>query len=230
MKPTTLLLLTLTPILISAQSNLIGIKAGYSLTGILTASDVFEMQNNYVAGISYDFYIVKKISIDCEILYEERGADLEVIFTDANGNPTDRYIIPNQHNYISFPVKLSYHFGNKFFGFFGAGICPAILLRSEITYPDGYLSHFVDPMPAFSPTYSKYNFAGLAEIGCGYKLSDRFTGNLSVRYQKSSTAFGGYFDGYHFGTTVGLGLKYNLDFSCLKDYHGDVLINSSSGF
>ncbi|MFZ1633668.1 MAG: outer membrane beta-barrel protein [Chitinophagales bacterium] len=206
--PTLILLFNILSSLLSAQSHVIAIKTGFSWTNISSSLHEYEFQNNYIAGISYDYKVNKNLSLGCEFLYEERGGNLIFTFNHSNGNPQEQYTVPYEFNYFSLPIKLSYTIGNVFFGFCSIGVCPAMLRNSIVTYPDGYLDHFVDPMATIPPTYSKFDFAGFSEIGCGYKLSDRFSIDISGRFQQSTTLLIENLDGSNFGVTIGLGLKY----------------------
>ncbi|MFZ1634518.1 MAG: outer membrane beta-barrel protein, partial [Chitinophagales bacterium] len=119
--PTLILLFTLYCSVLSAQSHVITIKTGISKTNISSSLLDYEFQNNYIAGISYDYKVNKNLSLGCEFLYEERGGNLIVTFSHANGNPPEHYTIPYEFNYFSLPIKLSYTIGNVFFGFCSIG-------------------------------------------------------------------------------------------------------------
>lgn len=211
MKYTSLIaLFTMLYIGVKGQSHLIGVKSGFSRTNISSNSRDYIIQNNFIAGITYDYKVYKNLSLGCEFLFEERGGNISVSFTDANGNLEERYTIPYEYNYLSLPIKLSYTFGEFFFGYGSIGFCPAILKKATVTYPEGYLSHFVDPFLTIQPTYSEYDLAGLGEIGIGYKFKDRFSINMSARFQHSFTSLIENEGERNFGTTFGLSLKYYL--------------------
>ncbi len=70
----------------------------------------------------------------------------------------------------------------------------------------------LDRSSAASDVYKRqeYDLAGLGEIGIGYKFKDRFSINMSARFQHSFTSLIENEGERNFGTTFGLGLKYYL--------------------
>lgn len=206
---------------LAGQNYFIGLKGGYSWTNIATnVFSIHETQPGFSVGLTYDIVTKKKLSFGAEFLYDKRGYTNELIFTDVIGNPTgEKYSIPTHYNYFSFPLKFGYGGGSNFFGFTSIGVCPALLQKATITLPlfsynFSDITHRGDSTVVLTKP-SKFDISGLAEIGCGYKITNRFVGTISFRYQYSFTSLTNenYFKNYYinnYGMTLSLGMKYNL--------------------
>jgi hypothetical protein len=217
----TLLLFPFFALTVSGQDNFIGIKGGYSLTNIATnAFAIHETQPGFSFGLTYDFVTKKNLLFGAEFLYEKRGYTNELIFTDNQGNPTgEKYSIPIHYIYFALPIKFGYSVGKKFFGFASIGVCPALLQKATVTYPTFNYPEgtYKGDTTYFFSNPSEFDISGLAEIGCGYSITNRFTIATSFRYQYSFTSLTdeNYFKNYYinnYGMTLRLGIKFNLTY------------------
>lgn len=218
-----LLLFSCFALTVAGQNHFVGVKGGYSWTNIATnAFAIHETQPGFSAGLTYDFVTKKKLSFGAELLYDRRGYTNELIFTDNQGNPTgEKYSIPTYYNYFALPLKFGYSVGKKFFGFASISVCPALLQKATVTVP---LFTYNSPDVTYRgdstvvlTNPSKFDISGLAEIGCGYQITNRFTVATSFRYQYSFTSLTNenYFKNYYinnYGMTLSLGIKYNLSY------------------
>lgn len=205
----------------TGQSHFIGAKGGYSWTNIATdAFAIHKTQPGFSFGLTYDFVTGKKFSFGSELLYEKRGYTNELIITDDQGNPTGQnYSFSTHYNYFTVPLKFGYSVGNKFFGFASIGVCPAVLLSATMTVPvftinGPFLSYEGDSTLTLSDP-SKFDFSALAEMGCGYTITNSFAVTATFRYQYSFTSLTNenYFNDYYinnYGMTLSVGFKYNL--------------------
>ena len=218
---TSLLLCSCFALNVVGQSHFIGVKSGYSWTNIATdAFAIHKTQPGFSFGLTYDFVTGKKFSFGSELLYEKRGYTNAFIITDDQGNPTgQKYSFSTHYNYFTVPLKFGYSVGNRFFGFASIGVCPAVLLSATMTVPvftinGPFLSYEGDSTLTFSDP-SKFDFSALAEMGCGYTITNSFAVTTSFRYQYSFTSLTNenYFNDYYinnYGMTLSLGIKYNL--------------------
>jgi hypothetical protein len=223
-----LLLFSCFAVPVAGQNHLIGIKGGYSWTNIST--DAFpnhETLRGFAAGLTYDYITRKKFSLGAELLYDQRGYKDELIFTDEHGNQIgEKYAVPVHYNYLSLPLKLGYIMGNNFFGFANIGFCPALLQKVTATIP---LFTYSAPDLIYRGDStieikgpSKFDLGGFVEIGCGYKIKNRFTFVAAFRSQYSFTSmtnedFFRYYYIRHYGMTLSLGIKYNLSHRSLPE-------------
>ncbi|MEO5641873.1 MAG: hypothetical protein ABIS12_01030 [Bacteroidia bacterium] len=204
---------------IFSQNNSIGIRSGVSISTI--ASKHFLSNNSprigIVEGISYDYFF-KKHFIGGEVNYEQRGFKNYIIFTDYNGNPTGRREpVYFQFDYLTFPVKLDYRFGNKFFAFAGIGILPAYVIKANTILPVFDQNFVVIREEKISTlnSVSKFDLGGLAEIGGGFTVREKFSINISFRYQRSFTSISNnqYFPSTeirHISMQPSIGIKYSF--------------------
>jgi hypothetical protein len=204
------------------QNHFIGIKGGYSWTNIATdAFEIHKTQAGFSTGLTYDFVAKKKFSFSAELLYEQRGFIDELILTTQWNPSGEKYSVPFHFNYFALPLKFGWGFGNKFFGFANIGVSPAMLQKATATLPvfnynPPNLIHKEDSTVVLTNP-SEFDISGLAEVGCGYKISKKFTVTTSLRYQYSFTSITNknfYKDYYmnHYQMTLSLSIKYNLSF------------------
>lgn len=141
----------------------------------------------------------------------------DIVFTDFLGNPTgEKYTTKFNYDYVSLPIKTGLNFGNKFFGFANIGVIPSLLVNAKtITLTinaDGRVTgnETVD----VTSRVTKFDLAGLAEIGGGYKIKSRYWLFTSFAYQYSLTTITNseYFadSKRHNGMTLIIGLKCAL--------------------
>ena len=216
MKVITLIVLLLTTTEIIAQDHLIGITAGASWTN--TTSRDFSNKNNnrqgIKSGITYEYFLKKRFSVEADLIYSQRG------FTDDLKISTDEKVTEKtNYNYLSVPLKIGFnHFKgrNKLFSFAKVGLIPALLIEAKTT-----LIFVANGKVTGKETFniinrvSKFDLAGLAEIGGGYKIENRLWLTTSLIYQHSVTSITNteYFVNTkirHNGMTLSLGLQYAL--------------------
>jgi Outer membrane protein beta-barrel domain len=218
---TSLLLCSFYTFTTSGQNHFIGVKGGYGwMNASMNLFTETKTQPGFAAGLTYEFQTKKKISLGAELLYERRGFINEILFSDIQGNLTgEKYPTHYRYDYFSLPLKVGYTIGNKFFGFGNIGVCPAILSQASWKLPTFHadMTQRGDTIIYFTEKPSKFNIAGLAEIGCGYKISNHFSIATSFRFQYSFSSLtnDNYFKNYyirHRGMILSLAIKYNLSY------------------
>lgn len=220
MKNVFLFILTITTLKIVGQNHFVGIKGGANKTNI--SSSNFTNQHNsrtgLSAGLSYEFLFKKRFSVGADLMYSQRGFTDYIVFTDDFGNPTgEKYAIKLNYNYISLPIKTGFNIGNKVYGFANIGVIPSFLVNAKTIVPTFDIEKKLTGNEVFDVTnqVAKFDFAGLAEIGGGYKFKNRYWLFSSFSYQHSFTTItnSNYFPNSkirHYGMTLNLGLKYAL--------------------
>ncbi|MEO5642899.1 MAG: outer membrane beta-barrel protein [Bacteroidia bacterium] len=179
---------------IFSQNNSIGIRSGVSFSNII-CKDYFinrERRIGIVEGISYDYFFQKHFIGGIEANYEQRGFKEYIIFTDMNGSPTGRKEpIYLQFDYLTFPIKVDYRLGNKFFVLAGIGIIPAYIINANTIAPvfDQNVVVIKEEKKSVLNNITKFDFGGLAEIGGGFTIREKLSINVSFRYQRSFTSF-----------------------------------------
>jgi hypothetical protein len=220
MKNIFLFILTISTLKVAGQNHLIGLKGGVNSTNITSSN--FLSQNNsrtgLTAGLTYEFLIKKHFSIGADLIYNQRGFTNDIIFTNNLGNPTgEKYTTKFNYDYVSLPIKTGFKIGNKIFGFTNIGVIPSLLVDAKTISPTFNTVGNVTGSETFDVTsrVTKFDFAGLAEIGGGYKFKDRYWLFTSFAYQYSFTTITNseYFaisKIRHNGMTLTIGLKCAL--------------------
>jgi hypothetical protein len=215
MKKSLIVFFALVSVVATAQTDYIGIRAGVSWTDVIGKNFIsFEDRDGRVGlstGIVYEHEFKNRLTLGAEIVYNERGF-IDYFVTNKISWP-DVY----NYNYLSFPIKIGYTFGNKVYGFGSIGLLPSRLLKSEVVYK------FVDFQGNLLSTdkvdktdqVQSFDFGGIIELGGGYKITPKWNVFTSLLYQRSNTdnTTEEYFDGrdlYHYGLTWSLGIKYVL--------------------
>ena len=209
MKKHLFLAFTVISLNVCGQSHFLGARSGVNMTNISSSNStiITDSRVGFSGGLSYDYLWRDRFSIGVDIIFNQRGFTNDFIVEDGFGNPTGRIITTKfEYDYLSFPVKAGTYFGKKAFGFGQIGVMPSMMIESE-TIPGS-------DAPSMNPPVTKFDFAGIIELGAGYKLN-RFWLSLSAFYHRSFTTFTD-FDNFgdanfrHKGLTLLIGLKYQL--------------------
>ncbi len=220
MKNILLIILTISTLKVAGQNHLIGVKGGANSTNI--TSSIFlsqsESRTGLTAGLTYEFLFKKHFSIGVDLIYNQRGFTDDLVFTDNLGNPTgEKYKTKFNYDYISLPIKTGFNIGTKLFGFTNIGVIPSLLVDAKTIAPAFDTDGKFTKNETFDVTnrVSKFDFAGLVEIGGGYKLNGGYWLFTSFSYQYSLTTItnSNYFANNkirHNGMNLTIGLKCTL--------------------
>jgi len=215
-----LIILTITTFKVAGQNHLVGVKGGINRTNITSRN--FTDQNDYIttlfAGLTYEYLFKKHLLVGADLIYFQRGFTSDIVFTDDLGNPTDeKYTIKFNYDYVSLPIKTGFNIGNEFYGFTNIGVIPSLLVDAKTISPTFNTDGMVTGNELFDATsrVTKFDFAGLAEIGGGYKFKNSYWLFTSFAYQHSFTTITNseYFTNSkirHNGMTITIGLKCAL--------------------
>ena len=219
MKKTIILLLTILTLKVAGQNNFIGINGGISFSNIYTDNKVVphdtKFINTFTCALSYEHIFKNRFSIGADILYNRLGYK-EYFYLASESQPDNPYneSISFYYDYISIPIKTGISIGNKIFGFLKIGIVPAYLVDAKVVIPP--FDRYKENMSNVTSNVSKFNLGGLAEIGGGFKFSDRFNIISIIGYRQSFTSTitnSNYFainQIQHYNLTFSIGLKYAL--------------------
>jgi hypothetical protein len=216
MKIMSILILSISTLKVAGQNHLWGVECGFNSTNItsnfLSQSD---SRTGLTAGLTYNFIFKKHFSIGADFIYIQRGFTNDIIYTDNLGNTIEKNKTKFNYEYISLPIKTGLNIGNKLYGFTNVGVVPALLVdaTSPILDTDGKLSG--NEIFNVTNRVSKFDFAGLLEIGSGYKFNGRYWLYTSFSFQHSFTTItnSGYFANrkiQHNGINFTIGLKCAL--------------------
>lgn len=214
------IILTVTTLNLTGQNDLIGLNVGLNSTN--TSSD-FLSSTNYAktglsAGLTYEHLFKRHLIFGTDLIYNQRGFKDDVIFYDIEGNPTsEKYTTKYNYNYVSLPLKLGFTFGKKLYGFTHFGVIPSFLVNANTIVPTFDSNANRHGEETFDVTYrvSKFDFAGLFEIGASYPLNETYLFFASFSYQRSLTTLtnANYFANSTikmYGMALNLGVKYAL--------------------
>ncbi len=212
----------------TGQNHFLGIKGGESWTS--NAMDNYKSGYGTISGLSggftYEYLIDKHFSLGADLIYDQRGFNLRDTLLNYSGNPNLRDQINKVDylfNYISVPIKTGFNVGDNLYGFISLGLCPSILVdaktKTRMFNLDG--TSIGSERGDVFEQMSKFDFAGIFEIGGGYKFKHRCWLFTSFSYQYGIFTY--YSPTYltngenrHKGTTLSLGLKYGLTNSIQK--------------
>lgn len=213
-------LLTMTSLHLIGQNNWIGLKVGLNSTN--TSSD-FISSTNYAktglsAGLTYEHACKGHLFFGADLIYNQRGFKDDIIFYTIEGNTTgERYTLKYHYNYLSVPLKLGLTFGEKLCGFTNFGVIPSLLVKANTISPtfDSNAQRIGDETIDVTNRASKFDFAGLIEIGAAYRINERYVFAASFSYQRSLTTLtnADYFANSTIklhGMALNIGVKYAL--------------------
>ena len=218
MKKAIIIILTLTTLNVVGQNHLIGIKGSTNWTNI-SSSDIFsgtDYRTGLSGGLTYEYLFRTHLSLGVDLIYNQRGFTDNVTIMDNQGIPTGdkaKY----KYDYVSIPFKTGYNIGNTFYSFANIGLIPSLLVNAKLfSYKieaDGKVvgSDVLD----MTNEVTKFDLAGLFEIGGGYKFKNGYWLFSSIGYQQSFTTITNseYFANSkirHNGINFTIGLKYAL--------------------
>lgn len=220
MKNLFLFIFAITTLKAAAQNHVIGVKAGANWSDI--TSNNFFSQTDYragvTAGLTYEYILTRRFSVGADLIYDQRGFTHDITVFGSLGIPfPEKGTIKYNYNYLSLPLKAGLNIGNKLYGFMNIGVVPSLLVKARATMPIFNANGERTGSETFDATSiaRKFDFAGLAEIGAGYKIGSRIRLYASFAYQRSFTTITNseYFPGSkikHYGMALALGLKYTL--------------------
>lgn len=199
---------------VHAQKHLVGLQGGLNFANV--SATYFPEQGprtGIIAGFSYEYLVRKHFSVGADILYAQRGFTTKLTFINSSGQITDKNFKSKfNYEYVSIPVKASFKFGNKFYGFGNVGIVPSILVSAIRTLPDLGSGN---PTSSMYSNVTKFDLAGIIELGTGYKIENRYWVFASAGFQQSFTTLSNpnYFAAdkiYHYGLIISIGVKYSI--------------------
>jgi hypothetical protein len=220
MKNILLIILTIATLKVAGQNHLIGVKGGVNSTNITSSNFISQSDSRtgLTAGLTYEFLFKKHFSIGADLIYNQRGFTNDLVFTDNLGNPTgEKCTSKFNYDYISLPIKTGFNIGTKLYGFTNIGVIPSLLVNAKTITPTFDTDAKFTGNETFDVTnrVSKFDFAGLVEIGGGYKFKGRYWLFTSFSYQHSFTTITNseYFANSkirHNGMALTIGLKCAL--------------------
>jgi hypothetical protein len=202
------------------QKHAIGIQGGLNLTH-LTAKESFDdigFRTGFKGGLAYELKFRDRYQFGAGLLYSQQGFTDKFIFMDDFGNVTgESENFEYNYDYLKLPLKLGYEIGGKLKLVPRVGLVPSILIQAEVFLPifDSEWNIIGKETIKTTDKVSKFDFAGLLELGFDYGLSEKLWLCSSVAYERSITTFSNadYFAGNkmrHYGFSLSVGLKRSL--------------------
>lgn len=220
MKNIYIFILTISTLNVAGQNHLIGVKSGANSTNITSSNFLSQTDSRtgLAAGLTYEYLFKKHFSVGADLIYNQRGFTNDIVFTDNLGNPTgEKHTTKFNYDYLSVPIKTGFNIGTKLYGFTNIGIIPSLLVDAKTTTPTFDTDGKLTGNETFDVTnrVSKFDFAGIVEIGGGYKFKERYWLFTSFSYQHSFTTISNsdYFANSkirHNGMGLTIGLKCAL--------------------
>ena len=201
---------------VSGQKHFVGLKGGLNLTKVFGKNFEAEIfsKNGLVTGLTYQYDFNDNFHLGMDFIFSQKGFKSDIIFINEDGNAIGNGE-PSSfiYNYIAFPVKGGFSFGNKLRGFVNIGIFPAFLIKAKTEIPTGENG---EPITLdYDDFATKNDFGGLMETGVTYKITNRFLLYVSLEYQQSliSITNDKYLPGAElksYGVSASLGVKYSI--------------------
>lgn len=208
-----LLLLAFLTISISVvgQNHFLGVKGGINWSDAVDKVADNYFKKGFSGGITYEYRLKKYFLFEADLVYSQSGFENDIMIVDENGQPvygTGRLVF--QFDYVSLPVKAGFIIGNKISGFIFLGIVPSINVSANVIPPDESITFDV------SDRITKFDLAGIIELGANFTLVNRLLLFTTLSYQRSITSFsnseffGDGVDARLYNITLSVGLKYAL--------------------
>ena len=212
--------LIILPFLTSAQNQYVGIKGGY-ISSFATFTD-YQPEINPHSGIyaafNYDYELKNRLDFGFEVAYEGRGF-MENLLFGSNIDPRSPYKNINKKddliynfNYISFPIKVGYRSGGRFFVSGNIGICPAFITKSSISLPilDTLGNTIGQKTSDYRNLVNTLNIGLLAELGMGFKINNEIEVIASARFLEGFTPITKGYQSFDQDSYILLGFRYKL--------------------
>ncbi|UZR97058.1 outer membrane beta-barrel protein [Chondrinema litorale] len=143
-----------------------------------------------MGGSTFEYFLKEKLSLGAELFYSPNGFSF-----DRNYQTSQSVNYQFRYNYLSVPLKIRYNLINMFEKrghiFIKTGIAPSYLLRAKVkttVYSEN--NEIIDKNEViFNDNITKFDFAGLGEIGLSTKTSEKFVIYLSVMHKRSFNSF-----------------------------------------
>lgn len=222
MKKITVLILIILSLKVAGQNNNVGIVGGINLTNVTVKPIAYPLPTGnrigFTGGLTYEHLFKNNFSIGADVIYIQRGFTNKIFLTDASGNVLGDATIKFGYDYISIPIKAGFTFGKKVFGFVKAGVLPSYLVSAKTIAPTFDASGKVNGTENVDETkiVTKFDIAGIAEIGGGIKVKEKawlflsFAGQYSFTTITNKQYFGTGTIIKHYGMSLSIGLKYNI--------------------
>jgi len=205
-----------------AQDNRIGIYGGLSYSQITGESLAFsnESRPGISLGVNFDMLYDEQFSFLVGANYSEMGNVDIIELTDTNGNRTGKTSpIRFHYDYIGFPLKIGWRFGEKVEFLGRIGLTPSILIGANIlTYDldvdgnkkgDDYLKFSIQDqitlLDLVASAEAEINYLKMKDFNLFNRVMFRHGLNRLQRQASSSQT-----SLRHFGWSFDFGVKYSL--------------------
>lgn len=178
-----------------------GINSAY-VRGSTPFLDVYRRAAAYQVGIQYNVKF-QYMFVGAGVSYIPRGFNAE---TRAGSSRVNTYY---NNDYLGIPLNIFFRSTKRFFGACGIGLTPSFLVRSQVFFEDELL----DPNPNGGP--SKFDLGGQIDIGCGYRIAEKWAILTNIGLFRSFTKINNdnYFQGTDFrnsGVSILFGIEYKF--------------------
>ena len=195
---------------VAAQNHLVGMKVGANRSTVYSSNYPypFKYLTGVNTGITYEFLLSKHFSLGADLLYNQLGYKTNFSFDEDDGG--SEVVRKNEFNvnldYISLPIKAGVILGDRYFAYSNIGIISSLLIKTQTGYPEFVFK---------TKRVPKFDIAGLAEIGFGCKIKNKYSLYTACAYQHGFTTISknSYFSNNilkYRAFTVSIGLKYAL--------------------
>lgn len=199
--------------LLFAQKDLIGLRGGINWSHVKTDTpfEDSDATTGFLGGITYQHQFQSGLYWGVDVLYTERGFEDELIpgtFDPCLGCLRVAAPVDNQFNfdYLSFPVKVGFTFGEQVMFFTDFALVPATLVNGNIETTNS--SQEITEADQF-------DLATQIEIGAAFHLFEGWAayGSLSYLNSLTSSTNANYFPGdqmLHRNVNLSFGVRYEL--------------------
>jgi hypothetical protein len=182
-KSISLLLLITLATLTSAQQNKFnaGLEFGPGVN-MLFGNEMLrqnaEASPGMSAGLTFQYNFPKILSLRTGVVYDKKGCDFVVIFTDYNGNRTGQAAMHSNFYYVDVPLLVRASFGKKVSFFINAGAYCGYLVKHNYTYTSMQVA-----IPSYDNTYNykRFDFGIAAGLGLAIPLGSKILLSFEVR-------------------------------------------------
>jgi opacity protein-like surface antigen len=143
-----------------------GVNVGYNYSNVSSQYNSANAGYGVNLGLAADFYLSNRFSIKAKLIYDEKGWN-DGFYTDVPGSVLTDYNL----NYLTVPVMVNWHFGNRNNWYFNAGPYVGFLLNASETSLNTDLKE----------SFNESDFGLAFGIGVKVPVSDKL--KLSLEYE-----------------------------------------------
>lgn len=176
------------PQFVAAQSNAITMLGGPSRCTLVSDGPLLRDVKptlGHLFGVGYEHQGKGLLGISCALLNERRGAALDFVLRDENGNELGLEEVRYLFNHVALSLGVGFRTPGRLHAVASLAAVPAWLRRATIISPQlpGNLGDLV--LTDVTDNVVRWGFSAAASAGFGWQFHPVFSASLQLRYAHS---------------------------------------------